>query len=70
MAATEPREKMGTYWGYTTRLASGLGAVLNECPYEVRFDSSLVATIRLPRRTHIRNSSRRVPLRHLFNGLS
>lgn len=36
MAATDPREKLGLYWGYTTRLASGLGAVFDECPYEVR----------------------------------
>ena len=35
VAPSEPREQLGLYWGYTTRLACGLGAVLDECPYEV-----------------------------------
>lgn len=29
-----PRLDNGTYWGYTTRLASSLTAALNECPWE------------------------------------
>jgi predicted SPOUT superfamily RNA methylase MTH1 len=28
-----PREKDGTYWGYTTRLADSINAVLEECPF-------------------------------------
>uniref|UniRef100_A0A7S2JTI2 RNA methyltransferase n=1 Tax=Leptocylindrus danicus TaxID=163516 RepID=A0A7S2JTI2_9STRA len=28
-----PREHDGTYWGYTTRLAKGIGAVFEECPF-------------------------------------
>ena len=35
VAPSEPKEQLGLYWGYTTRLACGLGAVLDECPYEV-----------------------------------
>jgi hypothetical protein len=30
-----PRESLGMYWGYTTRLAENLTAAINECPFEV-----------------------------------
>lgn len=33
-----PREEDGTYWGYTTRLASSIQAVLEECPFEGGYD--------------------------------
>jgi methyltransferase len=33
-----PRETLGTAWGYTTRLASSLSAVWDECPYEGGYD--------------------------------
>jgi predicted SPOUT superfamily RNA methylase MTH1 len=33
-----PREDDGTYWGYTTRLASSINAVFDECPYEGGYD--------------------------------
>ncbi len=32
----EPRTAAGLYWGYTTRIARGVGALLSECPFEVR----------------------------------
>lgn len=32
---SEPRESGGLYWGYTTRLASGLSAALSDSPFEV-----------------------------------
>ena len=32
----EPRTAAGLYWGYTTRIARGVGAVFSECPYVVR----------------------------------
>lgn len=32
---SSPRQQQGTYWGYTTRLASTLSQVFTECPYEV-----------------------------------
>ena len=32
----EPRTAAGLYWGYTTRIARGVGAVFSECPFEVR----------------------------------
>ena len=41
VSSTEPREKHGTYWGYTVRLASGLTAVSEECPYEGGYDLKL-----------------------------
>ena len=33
-----PKEDDGTYWGYTTRLASSIKAVFDECPYENGYD--------------------------------
>ena len=33
---SEPRESGGLYWGYTTRLASGLSAALSDSPFEVQ----------------------------------
>ena len=33
-----PRERNGTYWGYTTRLASSLKAVWEECPFDGGYD--------------------------------
>lgn len=33
---SSPRENDGTYWGYTTRLATSLNQVFQDCPYGVR----------------------------------
>lgn len=33
-----PREEKGTYWGYTTRLATSMQAVFDECPFEEGYD--------------------------------
>mmetsp|Transcript_16961 Transcript_16961/g.37039 ORF Transcript_16961/g.37039 Transcript_16961/m.37039 type:complete len:531 (-) Transcript_16961:132-1724(-) len=33
VSPSAPREDDGTYWGYTTRMASSLKAVLDECPF-------------------------------------
>lgn len=41
VAPSTPREKLGTYWGYTTRLASSLGAVWSECPFPGGYDLSI-----------------------------
>ena len=30
---TTPREEMGYYWGYDTRMAGSISAVFSECPY-------------------------------------
>lgn len=38
VSPAEPREAAGTYWGYTTRLAAGLGAALTDGPFEVPSD--------------------------------
>lgn len=32
---SSPRETEGTYWGYTTRLATSLSQVFQDCPFEV-----------------------------------
>jgi predicted SPOUT superfamily RNA methylase MTH1 len=36
--AAAPREDDGTYWGYTTRLATSIKGALDECPYEGGYD--------------------------------
>jgi methyltransferase len=33
VSPSTPRERDGTYWGYTTRLARSIQAVFDECPY-------------------------------------
>jgi len=33
-----PVHENGTYWGYTTRFASSIKAVIDECPYEEGYD--------------------------------
>jgi predicted SPOUT superfamily RNA methylase MTH1 len=33
VSPSTPRERDGTYWGYTTRLAHSIQAVFDECPY-------------------------------------
>ena len=38
VSPTTPREDNGTYWGYTTRLATSIKAVFDECPYEGGYD--------------------------------
>jgi len=32
---SSPWETEGTYWGYTTRLATSLSQVFQDCPFEV-----------------------------------
>ena len=46
--SSSPRQQQGTYWGYTTRLASTLSQVFAEPPYEVSNQPvlDLVAVIR------------------------
>ena len=38
VSPNSPKHDNGTYWGYTTRLASNLRAVFDECPYEESYD--------------------------------
>lgn len=33
VSPTTPRDEDGIYWGYTTRLASSINAIFEECPY-------------------------------------
>ncbi|CAE7022917.1 SPOUT1 [Symbiodinium natans] len=37
----EPRERLGLYWGFQTRLAGSLKAVFDECPWEGGYDLSI-----------------------------
>jgi predicted SPOUT superfamily RNA methylase MTH1 len=38
VSPTTPRDEGGMYWGYTTRLASSINAIFEECPYEGGYD--------------------------------
>lgn len=38
VSPSAPREDDGTYWGYTTRLATSINAVFDECPFEGGYD--------------------------------
>lgn len=38
VSPSEPREKMGLYWGYSIRMANSLSEVLNSCPFEGGYD--------------------------------
>ena len=38
VSPTTPRDEEGIYWGYTTRLASSINAIFEECPYEGGYD--------------------------------
>lgn len=38
VSSAEPRESSGTYWGYTTRIASSLTDVWAECPFKGGYD--------------------------------
>lgn len=38
MSPTTPRDEDGIYWGYTTRLASSISAIFEECPYVGGYD--------------------------------
>jgi hypothetical protein len=38
VSPSEPREKDGTYWGFTTRFASSFNAIFDESPYDGGYD--------------------------------
>lgn len=38
VSPTTPRDTDGIYWGYTTRMASSINAIFEECPYEGGYD--------------------------------
>mmetsp|Transcript_9806 Transcript_9806/g.17906 ORF Transcript_9806/g.17906 Transcript_9806/m.17906 type:complete len:382 (-) Transcript_9806:85-1230(-) len=41
VAPDTPRKKNGVYWGYSVRLASGLGDVFKGCPYPEGYDLTI-----------------------------
>ncbi|GAB5354479.1 hypothetical protein AAMO2058_000122200 [Amorphochlora amoebiformis] len=41
VAPSKPRTEAGIYWGYSTRLASGLGGVIQNCPYKGGYDLTI-----------------------------
>lgn len=41
VAPSAPREEAGFYWGYSTRSASSLSAVLTECPFDGGYDLTI-----------------------------
>ena len=38
VSPTTPRDEDGIYWGYTTRLASCINSIFEECPYDGGYD--------------------------------
>lgn len=38
VSPTTPRDRDGVYWGYTTRMASSIKAIFDDCPYEGGYD--------------------------------
>ena len=38
VSPSAPREDNGTYWGYTTRLASSIKQAIEDCPFEGGYD--------------------------------
>jgi predicted SPOUT superfamily RNA methylase MTH1 len=41
VAPSAPREELGLYWGYSTRLAASLGEVFEKCPFPEGYDLTL-----------------------------
>merc|ERR1712008_240566 len=41
VSPSEPRTKMGLYWGYQVRVAKSLAAVFDECPHDGGYDLSM-----------------------------
>lgn len=50
-----PRETNGTYWGYTTRMASSINAVFDECPFEGGYDLKIGTSERGDRNVEEKN---------------
>ena len=40
VSPTTPRDTDGIYWGYTTRMASSINSIFEECPYAGGYDVS------------------------------
>lgn len=38
VSSAEPREQLGTYWGYTARMATSLRNVWEDCPFPGGYD--------------------------------
>lgn len=43
VAPSEPREKRGLYWGYTTRLAKGVAGLVRDSPFPEGYDLKVCA---------------------------
>ena len=41
VSPAEPREQLGVYWGYTTRIANDFEGVFQECPFEGGYDLTI-----------------------------
>jgi len=42
VSPTTPRDTDGIYWGYTTRMASSINSIFEECPYAGGYDVSSI----------------------------
>ena len=57
VSPSAPREADGTYWGYTTRMASSINAVFDECPFEGGYDLKIGTSERGDRSVEEKNFS-------------
>ncbi|CAJ1969382.1 unnamed protein product [Cylindrotheca closterium] len=55
VSPSAPRENDGTYWGYTTRMASSINAVFDECPFEGGYDLKIGTSERGDKSTEDKN---------------
>jgi len=45
VSPTTPRDTDGIYWGYTTRMASSINSIFEECPYAGGYDVSSIMSV-------------------------
>lgn len=55
VSPSAPRENDGTYWGYTTRMATSINAVFDECPFEKGYDLKIGTSERGDKSTDDKN---------------
>lgn len=70
VSPSAPREEAGYYWGYSTRSASSLSAVLTECPFDGGYDLTFGTSERgtpLSTFNHSKSKKQSVPdFRHMI----
>ena len=74
VAPSEPREKAGYYWGYSTRSASSISEMLTECPFDGGYDLTIGTSERGISLSNLKSDDRAVPDFHhmmvVFGGVA